>query len=284
MRTGIFFFYQEGERLRDFPQALKGILERENVFFYDAFYPSKPTSSFDLESVSHEILYEVHSPGMVEEVRKMGIFEGALLSASGTIRAAEKIWTGEIDHAFVFTGYGDHHAGTDFFSGGCYFNGAAIAIQELRKRFGARRFAIIDTDAHHGDGTWEIFEADPEVLYICLCGYPSWEENNKVNIQVPGRIRDEEYLKLVQEGVSSRVKVFQPEILLWNWGYDGTQGEYGDVGLTPEAHILLTRDLKKLAEEVSQGKLITILCGGSRRTLAHFLIPRMIAVLAEIHK
>jgi len=284
MRTGIFFFYQEGERLRDFPQALKGILERENVFFYDAFYPSKPTSSFDLESVSHEILYEVHSPGMVEEVRKMGIFEGALLSASGTIRAAEKIWTGEIDHAFVFTGYGDHHAGTDFFGGGCYFNGAAIAIQELRKRFGARRFAIIDTDAHHGEGTWEIFKADPDVLYGCFCGYPSWEENNKVNVNVPMKVKDGAYLDIVREFLLSKAKPFQPEVLFWNWGYDGTQGEYGDIGLTPEAHILLTRELKEWAVEISQGRLITILCGGSRRDLAHSLIPRMIAVLAEVHK
>jgi len=33
MRTGIFFYYQQGERLKDFPQALKVILEKENVFF-----------------------------------------------------------------------------------------------------------------------------------------------------------------------------------------------------------------------------------------------------------
>jgi hypothetical protein len=39
MKTGIFFYHQKGERLKDFPQALKGILEKENVFLYDAFYP-----------------------------------------------------------------------------------------------------------------------------------------------------------------------------------------------------------------------------------------------------
>jgi len=56
VRTGIFFYYQEGNRLRDFPNALEGILEREGVFFYDAFYPSKPASSFDLNPVSYEAL------------------------------------------------------------------------------------------------------------------------------------------------------------------------------------------------------------------------------------
>ena len=281
MRTGIFFYYQEGERLRDFPQALKGILEKDNVFFYDAFYPSKPPSSFDLESIPFETLYQVHTTEMVEEVRKTGDFEGALLSATATVRASEKIWMGEIDNAFVFTGYGDHHAGTQFFGGGCYFNGAAIAIQVLRKRFGAKRFAIIDTDAHHGDGTWEIFEADPDVLYVCFCADPYWEENNKVNIQVPMRVKDKEYLKLIREGFSPRVKIFQPEILFWNWGYDGTQGEYGDIGLTPECHILLAKELKKMAEEISGGRFIIVLCGGSRRDLARYLIPQVIEILSK---
>lgn len=281
MRTGIFFYYQEGERLRDFPQALKGILEKDNVFFYDAFYPSKPSSSFDLESIPFEMLYQVHTTEMVEEVRKTGDFEGALLSAAATVRASEKIWMGEIDNAFVFTGYGDHHAGTQFFGGGCYFNGAAIAIQVLRKRFGAKRFAIIDTDAHHGDGTWEIFEADPDVLYVCFCADPYWEENNKVNIQVPMRVKDEEYLKLIREGFSPRFKIFQPEILFWNWGYDGTQGEYGDIGLTPECHILLAKELKAMAVENSGGRFIIVLCGGSRRDLARYLIPQVIEILSK---
>lgn len=281
MRTGIFFYYQKGERLKDFPQALEGILEKENVFLHDAFYPSKPPSSFDLDPISSEILYQVHSPEMVEQVKRTGNFEGALLSAAGTVRAAERIWLGEIDNAFVFTGYGDHHAGTDFFGGGCYFNGAAIAVQELRKKFGVNRFAVIDTDAHHGDGTWEIFESDPNVLYVCFCGYPFSEENNNVNIQVPVRVKDEEYLRCIKEGFLLRAKTFQPEILFWNWGYDGTQGEYGDIGLSPDVHILLANELKRVANEICQGRLIIVLCGGSRRDLAHYLIPRIIKILTE---
>jgi len=280
MKTGIFLYYQRGERLRDFPEALKGILEKDNVFLYDAFYPSKPPSSFDLESISPEMLYQIHSPEMVERVRKTGNFEGALFSATGTVRAAEKIWEGEIDNAFIFTGYGDHHAGTDFFGGGCYFNGAALAIQELRKRFGAKRFAIIDTDAHHGDGTWEIFGTDPEVLYVCFCGNPNSDENNKVDIHVPVGVTDEAYLEMVRNTVFPRLRNFQPEVLFWNWGYDGTRGDYGDIGLSPDFHVLLAKKLKAVADEICRGKFIIVLCGGSRRDLARTLIPRMIEVLA----
>ncbi len=280
MRTGIFFYYQIGERLRDFPQALEGILEKENVFLYDAFYPLKPPSSFDLEPVSTEILYQIHSPDLIEEVKKTGNFEGALLSATGTVRAAEKIWKGEIDNAFVFTGYGDHHAGTDLFGGGCYLNGAGIAIQESRRRFGVKRFALIDTDAHHGDGSWELFLRDPEILYTCFCPDPYWEENNKVNIHVPHRVTDDKYLGLVKENFLGRARDFQPEILFWNWGYDGTQGEYGDIGLTPDAHILLSKELRAVADEICKGRFIIVLCGGSRRDLAQYIIPKMIRTLS----
>ena len=280
-RTGIFFHYQQGERLQDFPQALDGILDKDNVFLYDAFYPLKPASSFDLEPIPAELLYRVHSPQMAERVRRSGGFEGALFSASGTVAAAVRIWRGELDNAFVFTGYGDHHAGSHFFGGGCYFNGAAIAIRELQQRFGARRFAIIDTDAHHGDGTWEIFESDPDVLYVCFCSGHSRERNNKVNIQVPRGINGEEYLRLVRESFVPRARAFHPEVIFWNWGYDGTRGEYGDMGLGADLHVWLARENREAADDVCQGRLIVVLCGGSRRDLARHLIPQVIRVLAH---
>jgi acetoin utilization deacetylase AcuC-like enzyme len=278
--TGIFFHYQDGDRLRDFPEALEGILSRDNVRFYDAFYPLKPPSSFDIEPAPIGDVLAVHSRDMVERVRRSAAFEGALLSASGTVAAATRIWRGEIDNAFVFTGYGDHHAGRDSFGGGCYFNGAAIAIHHLRKQFGATRFAIIDTDAHHGDGTWEIFSDDPDVLYMCFCSGRYQERNNKVNVQVPWRTSDGEYLRLVRNNFPPAAKAFKPQAIFWNWGYDGTQGDYGDMGLSPDLHAMLAREIKRAADQLCQGRLIVVLCGGSLRDLARQIIPQIIRALA----
>ncbi len=70
MRTGIFFYYQKGERLQDFPQALEGILEKENVFFYDALYPSKFLLLLIWSLFPLNPFYQVHSSEMVEEVRR----------------------------------------------------------------------------------------------------------------------------------------------------------------------------------------------------------------------
>ena len=278
--TGIFFHYQNGERLRDFPEALEGILSLGNVLFYDAFYPLKTSSSFDLDTIPIDIVGQVHTSDMIERVSKTPAFEGALLSASSTVAAAIRIWNGEIDNAFVFTGYGDHHTGSDFFGGGCYFNGAAIAISELRNRFNAQRFAIIDTDAHHGDGTWEIFENDADVLYTCFCAGNYQEKNNNVNIQVPWSVSVDEYLRFITEHFLQTAEAFRPEVIFWNWGYDGTNGEYGDIGLTPDSHILFANELKRAADTLCQGRLIVVLCGGSRRDLAYHLIPNVIHVLA----
>ncbi len=278
-RTGIFSHYQEGERLRDFPAALAGVLEKENVFLFDAYYPGKLRSAFELDPVGQDVLSRVHVAPMIRQVKDSPAYPGALYSAAGTVAAAVRMWQGEIDNAFVFTGYGDHHAGADFFGGGCYFNGAAMAIRELRQRFGAERAAIIDTDAHHGNGTWQIFENDPDVLYACLCPGVYQERCLKVNIPVPGGVTDAGYRHLVETEFNPRARRHRPECLLWNWGYDGTQGEYGDLGLTPQVHAQVARGLLRLADELCSGRLIVVLCGGSRRDLARRLIPGVIRVL-----
>lgn len=94
-------------------------------------------SSFDLDPISSKNLYQFHTPDLVEKVRKIGNFEGALVSASTTVKAEEKIYMGGIEEAFVVV----------------ISVVGAIAIQKLTRRFGAKRFVIIDNDFHHGDGS-----------------------------------------------------------------------------------------------------------------------------------
>ena len=57
-----------------------------------------------------------------------------------------------------------HHAAREAFGGSCYLNNAAIAAQALRAR-GARRVAVLDVDAHHGNGTQAIFYHRGDVFY-----------------------------------------------------------------------------------------------------------------------
>jgi acetoin utilization deacetylase AcuC-like enzyme len=271
-KTGIFFLYLIGERLSDFPEELEGILNKPNISFHEAFYEITPTSL--------ELLLKVHSRKMIEDVKRTPYYETALYSTGGTVQAAERIWRGEIDNAFVFTGTGDHHAGKDYFGGGCHFNGAALAIANLRQKFEARRFTILDTDSHHGDGTRDIFQDDDDILHICLCSQ-NLDNGTKVDVAIPYHISDEEYLKKLEAEFISRVAKFKPELIFWEFGYDTTRGDYGSKGLSPNCHSKIARIVAQAADKVCQGKAIAILCGGSRRDIARYCIPRIINCLAE---
>ena len=89
-RTGVFFTYFQGERLRDFPAALTDILDKENVSYYDAVYDSSDALYY-LEPLSEELLLKVHSRSRVRKIRMTGDHESALYSAGGTVQAAEVI-------------------------------------------------------------------------------------------------------------------------------------------------------------------------------------------------
>jgi acetoin utilization deacetylase AcuC-like enzyme len=75
------------------------------------------------------------------------------------------------------------------------------------------------------------------------------------------------------------VEGFQPEYIFWEYGFDATKGEYGDKGLSRDSHIKLAELIKTAADEVCKGRLIAILCGGSRRDTATYTIPRIISAL-----
>jgi len=279
-RTGIFFTYFQGERLRDFPRALDGILDKDNVTYYDAVYATR-NGLYYLEPLPEDLLLRVHSAKMVEEVKLSGDYESALYSAGGTVQAAEGIWGGELDNAFIFTSFGDHHAGRNFYGGMCYFNGAALAITALRDR-GVQRFAIVDTDCHHADGTRDIFADDEDVLHVCFCYQDFADTRNNVDILVPYRTTDEDYLNKVRQVFVPRAESFRPEYIFWEFGYDATRGEYGDKGLSRDCHLGLAKIFKEVADRVCGGRLIVVLCGGSGRAVAAYTIPRIITRLAEL--
>jgi acetoin utilization deacetylase AcuC-like enzyme len=279
-RTGIFFTYFQGERLRDFPQALAGILDKDNVSYYDALYESHDGLHY-LQPVSEELLIRVHSQNMVQRVKLTGDYESALYSAGGTVQAAEEIRQGKIDNAFIFTSFGDHHAGRDFYGGMCYFNGAALAITALKDR-GVRRFAIVDTDSHHANGTRNIFGSDDDVLHVCFCSQDYVDGHNNVDVRIPSRVSDEEYLRRFEAEFAPRITAFRPELVFWEFGYDATMGEYGDRGLSRDCHVEIARLITGVADTICHGRLVAILCGGSGRAVATYTIPRIIRRLAGL--
>ncbi|MGH8328523.1 MAG: acetoin utilization protein AcuC, partial [Steroidobacteraceae bacterium] len=96
-----------------------------------------------------------------------GVYEAAACVVGATLTATQGIMAGEFRHAFVPIA-GLHHAARDHAAGFCVFNDCGVAIELLRSRFGLRRVAYIDIDAHHGDGVFYAFESDAAVIFADL--------------------------------------------------------------------------------------------------------------------
>lgn len=95
-----------------------------------------------------------------------GTFQAALSAVYASLDAATLVAKGRRS-AYAATRPPGHHAGSAFFGGSCYLNNAAIAAEALR-RAGHETLLIVDIDAHHGNGTQEIFYERRDVVYTSV--------------------------------------------------------------------------------------------------------------------
>lgn len=284
--TGIFYhpsfsrrsYLTAGARLADFPMALDDLLATRTVRMYEP------------GPVTRELLLKVHTPGLIERVKGDPLCATAWHSAGSVVLAGEKVAEGEIANAFAFIGAGGHHSGRDFFGGYCCFNDVALCIVNLREKHGFRRFALLDTDAHHGDGTRELFAGDPEILHVCFCDrdYES-PDGTKVDVACPSfrdalrenRSMNDAYFERVAAQFPGRARDFRPDMLFWYFGFDTHEGDYGDIGLTGPCYRNIAGLMQEVAGELCGGRLEVVLGGGSQTRLATSLIPPIIERLSE---
>ena len=95
-----------------------------------------------------------------------GTFDAACSAVHAAAHAADLV-AGGAGAAYAAVRPPGHHAGPAFFGGACYLNSAAAAAQRLRAA-GYQRVAIVDIDAHQGNGTQEIFWERADVLYASV--------------------------------------------------------------------------------------------------------------------
>lgn len=91
-----------------------------------------------------------------------GTWEAARGAADAALTAVDLVRAGE-RAAYAITRPPGHHVTRSAYGGSCYLNNAAIAAQALIGG-GCARVAIVDVDAHHGNGAQEIFRGRDDVL------------------------------------------------------------------------------------------------------------------------
>lgn len=95
-----------------------------------------------------------------------GTWDAARASVDTAQTAADLVAQGE-HVAYALCRPPGNHAARASFGGGCYLNNAAVAAQTLRAS-GFQKVAVIDIDAHHGNGTQAIFYDRPDVFFGSL--------------------------------------------------------------------------------------------------------------------
>ena len=194
-----------------------------------------------------------------------------------------------------------HHAGRFGSTRGCSNNGfcllnnVAIGAYYARIKYGLRRFAVVDIDAHFGNGTAEIFEGDENAFYssvhlqydgpkdyffpsstCCLLGADEIHPNRVlVNIYPPvrpgnplaksGKPRSRDGFRTSFEDIiMPALRTFRPDIIFISAGFDGASTDPigGQVGLNPIDFHWMADRIQVIADDLCGGRVVSVLEGG----------------------
>lgn len=190
------------------------------------------------------------------------ITEAHLVAAGSAIKLADAFFTGEIKNGFAIVRPPGHHAMTVSHAnrGFCDINNEAVMIEYVRKKYGVKKVAIVDTDVHHGDGTQEIYYNDPDVLFISFHQdgrtlYPGTGFTNEagwgkgygttINIPLPPRTNDEGIHYVLDNLVLPVLEDFKPDFVVNSAGQDNHYTDpLADMCFTAQGYALLNRKLK----------------------------------------
>lgn len=140
--------------------------------------------------------------------------------AKGTIDGCHYAF--EYGIAFNVAG-GTHHAGTNWGEGFCLLNDQAIAANYLLNKKLASSILIIDLDVHQGNGTAQIFENNPAVFTFSMHGannFPFRKEKSDLDIPLPDRIGDEDYLRILKAILPGLINQQKPDFIFYLAGVD----------------------------------------------------------------
>lgn len=152
-----------------------------------------------------------HNHALVE--RELRIMEGTRL-------CAEAVRNGGV--ALNIAG-GTHHAFSNRGEGFCLLNDQAIAAKWLLDNGYAKRILIVDLDVHQGNGTAAICQNDERIFTFSMHGsdnYPLKKEISTLDIPLPSKINDADYLSLLETHLSQIFSDFSPDFVFYQCGVD----------------------------------------------------------------
>ncbi len=239
-----------------------------------------------------DALMRVHTPQYVERLQQISArgggridadtyvnadsYQAALLAAGGLLNMTDMIIEGQVDNGFALIRPPGHHALEHRGMGFCLLANAAIAARWAQDHHGLDRILIIDFDVHHGNGTQDIFYNDPSVLFFSTHQFPYYPGTGDVdevgseiaygttvNVPFPAYVGDEGYLNAFQRLLEPVARGFQPELIILSAGFDAHWLDpLAGMNLSIDGYMKLLDVVMALADELCNGKLVTVLEGG----------------------
>lgn len=217
-------------------------------------------------------------------------FNAACLSTGGVLKIAEAVMKKKISNGFALVRPPGHHATPSRSMGFCLFNHVAIAARYLQREYGIGKIAIVDWDVHHGNGTQDIFYADPSVFFFSIHQsplYPGTGDHNEtgcgeavgttLNIPIPAGSDDEDYIKVLKNTLKPSLIDFSPDFIIISAGFDAHHLDpLATINLTAAGFADLTDIVVEIARETAGGKIVSVLEGGySLRGLSESVVAHV---------
>jgi acetoin utilization deacetylase AcuC-like enzyme len=165
-----------------------------------------------------------------------------------------------------------HHATRAEAMGFCLFNSIAVAAHHALAIHGMTRVAIVDFDVHHGNGSQDIFWAEPRVLYASSHQSPLYPGSGRVdergagnilNVPLPPGSGSREFRETLARDLLPVVEAFRPELILISAGFDAHRLDpLANLDLAADDYRWITAELVAIAERHAAGRVVSSLEGG----------------------
>jgi acetoin utilization deacetylase AcuC-like enzyme len=199
--------------------------------------------------------------------------QAALGAVGATLTVSRRILAERHGRGFAIVRPPGHHAEPDHPMGFCLMNNIAIAAADAVAS-GAGKVAIIDFDAHHGNGTQAAFWRTSEVGYLStheMNIYPgsgriesaSHARGRIINIPLPSFSNTQAFVNIFQQVAAPWLRNFGAEMLLVSAGFDPHFSDpLTTLTLDTAGFFRIAQMLVDLADEFCQGRILFVLEGG----------------------
>ncbi len=224
-----------------------------------------------------------------DTVISRGSFAAASHAAGGACALVDALLGGTAEVGASLHRPPGHHADADRAMGFCLLNSVAVAARHAIDAHGLERVAILDWDVHHGNGTNDIFHADPRVLFISIHESPLYPgtgpasdcgsgagEGFTVNLPVPAGTGDAAYVSLVEHVAVPRLREHRTQLLLVSAGFDAHADDpLAGCQVSDAGFAAMTAAVRRLTDELGIGLGIMLEGGYDLGALTRGLIATL---------